>query len=110
MCLAPVEGRLCFGHDLSGQSVFSGDVDAAHAHLHKGAEWYETKCILLISPLILIALLFTIIVMFAYKRDAIVRLPVDVLRAVLPLVEVPALVGLVDVSYRLRQRFFQQNA
>jgi ACR3 family arsenite transporter len=75
-----------------------------------GAEWYDDKFLPIISKVSLLALLFTIVVMFSLKGEYIVQLPYDVVRIAIPLLIYFLVMFLLSFYLSIRMRFDYPHA
>jgi len=94
-----------------GTPLLAGLITRVLLIRNKGLAWYESEFLPRIGPLTLIALLFTIVVMFSFKGGLIVKLPLDVLRVALPLgVYFVAMFLITFLAARKAGASYEQNA
>ena len=93
-----------------GIPFFGGLITRRSLRIRKGAEWYDGRFMPIIGKVSLLALLFTIVVMFSLKGEYLVQLPLDVLRIAIPLLIYFLVMFLLSFYLSIRLRFDYPHA
>ena len=93
-----------------GIPFFGGLITRRSLRIRKGAEWYDGRFMPIIGKVSLLALLFTIVVMFSLKGEYLVQLPLDVLRIAVPLLIYFLVMFLLSFYLSIRLRFDYPHA